>query len=78
MAILRDTGNDTYGRKINSRGTAEGECGPMTGNGGEVWKSVYINDWFAALGEWIAPHGMISPCEVYELSMEINIDHAQR
>ena len=47
MMIPRDLVNDTYGRKINSRGTAVAECGSMAGIDGEVWQSVRINDWFS-------------------------------
>ena len=38
MVIQRGLGDDTKGRKINSRGIAEEECGPTTGIDGEGWK----------------------------------------
>ena len=43
MAILGDLGNDTKGRKINSRGTTEAEYGSLTGIDGAEWQSMSAN-----------------------------------
>ena len=49
MMILRDLGDEANGRKINSRGTSDDECGSVTGVGGEDWGSIAVCDWFLAL-----------------------------
>ena len=72
MAITRDLGNDTKGRQINSRGTAEEEFPPITGIDGGGWKSAPAHAMFLALREGIVPHLAISSFEVYEILMGIN------
>ena len=42
VVILRDIGNDSMGRKINSRGTTEGECGTIAWNEEEGRNSSHI------------------------------------
>ena len=76
--ILRDIGNDTHGRKTNSRRTPEGECGSATGDEGDRWKSPHIADCFLTMKERIVGYVMISPFEIYELLVETNREHQGR
>ena len=43
MVIQRGLGDDTKGRKINSRGTTEAEYGSLTGIDGAEWQSMSAN-----------------------------------
>ena len=49
MMIQRDIGNDSDGRKPNSRGDADDECGSVAVVDGEAWGSIAVIDWFLAL-----------------------------
>ena len=60
LMILREGGHYSAGRKINNRGTADAECGPMTGNGDEEWGTLRTNDWFLAFKVGILSHVCVS------------------
>ena len=77
MTILREHGNIPNWRKINSRGTEEADCGPITGETGDGRRSAAFSDWFLALKERVLRHVIASPFEVYEISMEINRDQTK-
>ena len=64
--------------KINSRGTADAECGSTTGNEDEEWRTVRINDCFLALNVGILSHVSVSPFEIFETPAGVNREHEGR
>ena len=72
VMILRGSGYYSTGRKINSRGTADGECGSITGNGNEEWETMRIDDWFLARKVGIASRAFVSPIGVSDITAGVN------
>ena len=77
LIILRDVGNDSNGRKINSRGTSEFGRESVMGAKGAKWKSTPLTDWFFAVKEGVMRHVLVSPYEVYEMLTEVNKEQQQ-
>ena len=69
LLIMREKGNDSNGSKINRRKWAEEECGAVMGNDGEDWKSIEASQWRLNLKGTVLRHVLLSPYEVYEISM---------
>ena len=61
MIVLRALGNESNGRKINSRGGAEEECGVTTWEKGAGWGSVAGIDWFLAPKEGVLQSVLAAP-----------------
>ena len=64
VLILRGSGSYSTARKINRRGTEEGECGSLTGNGNGGWKTIRINDWFLTPIVGVMSHVLVSTFEI--------------
>ena len=75
--MLRYPGSDPKGRKTNSRGTADADCVSPDGIDVEEWKSISGIDWFLALAEGMPHRVLVSPREVYEISMWISSEETQ-
>ena len=65
VVIMREIGHYSMGRKINRRGTADGECGSTTGNENEEWETAHINDRFLAISVGILSRVFVSPFGVF-------------
>ena len=69
--ILREIGHYSVDRKIYSRGTADGECGSMTGGGNGEWKTMRIHEWALVLNVGILAHVFVSPFWIFAIPMQI-------
>ena len=61
LIILRDVGNDSNGRKINSRGTSEFDRDSVMGEKGEGLESMDVAVWNLAIKEGVPKHVIGSP-----------------
>ena len=76
--IMRDIGNDTQGRKINSRRTAWGNADPRPELKGGPGNQCISLTGFSHPNERVAPRVLISPFEIYEIVAELNRAHQGR
>ena len=77
LIILRERGNDTKGRKINSRGAAELERDTSMGGGGEDWGSPALTEWYMGTQEGAMENVLASPFGIYEMSIDVNKEQNQ-
>ena len=78
VMILREIGHYSIGGKINSRGTAYGECGPMDGNESEEGKTVHINGWSLAINVGIPSHVFVAHLAIFDIHMGITREQEGR
>ena len=74
LLILRNRGNYSMGRKINSRERVEIECGFPLRDNGEKRKTISTTSWWLYMGEAFLPHVLVSPFGIWGILMERSRD----